>query len=120
MLTKLLLALVLTTYGGTTHQGALTSYAPATVDSRWNGVARWTGEPPVVGVTAACPEEWRGDLVIIPPYGIRYCGDTPGNGWRKIAGKWEPHIDIFSPDVETARIIGNQEGYPIIHINVYE
>jgi hypothetical protein len=80
------------------YDATITAYSPATVDSRWGGIARWTGEPPIVGITAACPEEWREQWIYVQNYGWRRCEDTPRDGWYGDS----PHIDLHLATHEAA------------------
>jgi 3D (Asp-Asp-Asp) domain-containing protein len=70
----------------------VTAYSPANVDPRWGGIARWTSQPPVVGVSAACPESWRMEWVHTQNYGWRRCDDTPRTGWYNDG---TPHVDLY-------------------------
>lgn len=73
------------------HLVVTTAYCPQSTDARWNHTARWTGQPPIVGVTVACPVAWRGEKVYIENYGVRWCEDTPRDDY--INGKL--HFDIY-------------------------
>lgn len=75
----------------TVYIAVVTAYAPETVDLRWGGVARWTGQPPVVGISAACPEEWAMERIYIESIGWRVCHDTGRYGY--IDGR--AHVDAF-------------------------
>lgn len=85
------LAPYLAKFALTVYLAIVSAYAPETVDSRWQGQARWTGQPPVVGQTAACPVAWRGEKVYIETIGVRWCHDTPKDDY--IDGKF--HFDIY-------------------------
>lgn len=85
------MARYLAEFAFTVHLAVITAYAPETVDPRWQGVARWTGAPPVVGYTVACPVEWARARVYIQGYGVRWCEDTPRDGWYGD----KPHLDLF-------------------------
>lgn len=57
-----------------------------------NGPTRWAPyNNPKAGVTVACPESWKNEVLYIETVGIRKCEDTPREGY--IEGK--PHIDIY-------------------------
>ena len=87
------------------YSATVSAYAPETVDSRWGGVARWTGETPVVGLTVACPESWRMEWVYIESIGMRQCQDTPATGWYGET----PHIDAFMSSRQEALNHGIQQ-----------
>lgn len=87
----------------------VTAYSPQTTDARWNHVARWTGEPPIVGVSAACPESWRMKWIHVENYGLRQCQDTPKHGWYVDEwGNTAPHIDLFLGSQQEALYHGIQ------------
>jgi 3D (Asp-Asp-Asp) domain-containing protein len=88
------------------HTATATAYSPANVDPRWGGVARWTGEPPVVGVSAACPKEWAMEWVYIEGYGKRQCHDTPRTGWYDDGS---PHVDVYLGSQQEALRHGIQQ-----------
>jgi hypothetical protein len=115
--------LVLQLLGAIPYDVTLTSYSPESVDPRWGGVARWTGEDPVPYRTAACPEEWAFDVVMVEGYGVFICEDTPANGWYEYQDEQgntylAAHIDIFVHDYTTARIIGVQRAFKIWRIDL--
>jgi 3D (Asp-Asp-Asp) domain-containing protein len=83
----------------------VTAYSPANVDPRWQGQARWTGQPPVVGVSAACPESWRMEWIYVQNYGWRRCEDTPRTGWYDD----KPHIDLYLASHQEALNHGIQQ-----------
>lgn len=89
----------------TMYLAVVSAYAPETVDGRWQGQARWTGQPPVVGVTVACPVAWRGEKVYIEGIGVRWCEDTGRDDY--IDG--QPHIDVFMNSRQEALNHGIQQ-----------
>lgn len=89
----------------TVYIAVTTAYAPETVDPRWGGIARWSGQPPVVGQTVACPVEWARERIYVQGYGVRWCEDTPARGWYGDS----PHIDLFLGSRQEALNHGIQE-----------
>lgn len=90
------------------YDATVTAYSPATVDARWGGVARWTGEPPVVGHTAACPVAWKEQWIYVQNYGWRRCDDTSATEWYgdsvHVDLYLESHQEALNHGIQTLRV----------------